>query len=108
MPDPFWTRDYVAEHLGIPARAIQLYEARGLVQATHSETEGDGYGPAEIRRIWTIVTYQRDLGVNLAGVEAILHLSGQLEQLHRRLRVFADSLDDAIREFEDDPDHGQT
>ena len=37
-------------------------------------------GPAEIRRIWTIVSYQRDLGINLAGVEAILKLRDHMDE----------------------------
>ncbi len=104
MSDVFWSREVVAERLAIPARALQMYEARGLVQPVHSE-EVEGYGPTEIRRLWTIVTYQRDLGVNLAGVEAILHLSGQLEQLHRRLTAVSESFEQAIHDLEDrEPD----
>ena len=45
----------------------------------------EGYGPAEIRRLWTIVSFQRDLGINLAGVEAILKLRDHLADVHRRL-----------------------
>jgi MerR family transcriptional regulator, heat shock protein HspR len=38
------------------------------------------------------VTYQRDLGVNLAGVEMILRLRDQLVEVHRRLGGLADDL----------------
>ena len=46
----------------------------------------EGYGPAEIRRVWTIVSCQRDLGINLAGVEVVLRLRDHLEDVHRRLQ----------------------
>ena len=107
MSESFWTRDHVAQRLSVPARALQLYEARGLVQSIQSADQGEGYGPAEIRRLWTIVTFQRDLGVNLAGVEAILQLSEQLEHLHQHMSAVSESLDQAIRELEDADDHGQ-
>ena len=49
----------------------------GLVQIAH-EGSVEGYEPAQVRRLWSIVTYQRDLGINLAGVEVILHLVDHL------------------------------
>ena len=58
------------------ARARPTRCARGRVE---------GYEPAEIRRIWTILSFQRDLGINLAGVEAILKLRDHMAQVHHRL-----------------------
>ena len=53
----------------------------GLVQSVHDGSV-HGYEPAQIRRLWTIVSFQRDLGINLAGVEVILqlfdHFSGSI------------------------------
>ena len=55
----------------------------------------EGYAPDDVRRLWTIVSLQRDMGVNLAGVEAILRLRAHLDDLHRRLGRLADDLRDA-------------
>lgn len=107
MSETFWTRDQVAERLAVPARALQLYEARGLVQVVQTD-QGEGYGPTEVRRLWAIVTYQRDLGVNLAGIEAIFHLNEQIEHIHQRLTDFSASLERVVRELEDELDHGQS
>lgn len=92
---PIIPRDVVAEKLTIAPAVLVRYEERGLVQAVrHGEV--DGYSPAEVRRIWTILSFQRDLGINLAGVEAILKLRDQMAQVHRRLDAFAREFHDLI------------
>ncbi|SIO57839.1 transcriptional regulator, MerR family [Singulisphaera sp. GP187] len=88
-------RDVVAEKLAIAPAVLMRYEARGLVRPVR-EGAVEGYSPAEVRRIWTILTFQRDLGINLAGVETILKLRDQMAQIHRRLDAFARELSDLI------------
>jgi MerR family transcriptional regulator, heat shock protein HspR len=101
---PIIPRDRVAEQLAVPVRVLVRYEARGLVHALRGDGDVEGYGPAEIRRVWTILSCQRDLGINLAGVEAILRLRDHLEQVHRRLQSLARELREALEEA---PDHGR-
>jgi MerR family transcriptional regulator/heat shock protein HspR len=84
-------REQVAEKLAITPRLLVRYEARGLVHA-RKDGEVEGYGPAEIRRIWTILSFQRDLGINLAGVEVILKLRDHLHLVHDRLSTLAQEL----------------
>src|SRR5437764_7333857 len=91
MTQPIIPRDEVAHHLAIPVQVLIRYESRGLVRAVR-EGPVEGYGPAEIRRIWTILSFQRDLGINLAGVEAILKLRAHMDDLHRRLHLLAGEL----------------
>lgn len=88
-------RDVVAEKLAIAPAVLIRYEDRGLV---HAVREGDveGYSPTEVRRIWTILSFQRDLGINLAGVETILKLRDQMAQVHHRLDSFTRELRDLI------------
>jgi len=92
-------RDRVAEELAVPVRVLIRYESRGLIRALNGEVGGvrvEGYGPAEIRRAWTIVSCQRDLGINLAGVEAILKLRDHMEEVYRRLHGLAHELGEAL------------
>lgn len=95
MSQPIVPREQVAEQLDVPARVLVRYEARGLVRAVRAGAV-EGYGPAEVRRLWSIVSYQRDLGVNLAGVEAILKLRDHLADVHRRLDTLAGRLRAAL------------
>jgi len=91
MSESIISRDEVAEKLRVSPRILIRYEARGLVHLVREGTR-EGYAPAEIRRIWTIVSCQRDLGINLAGVEAILKLRDHLGEVHRQLDGLAQEL----------------
>ncbi len=84
-------RESVARHLSITTEALVRYERLGLVRSVR-EGEVEGYEPSQVRRIWSITTYQRDLGVNLAGVEVILRLRDRMSHLHRHLSHLADDL----------------
>ncbi len=90
-------RDSVAQHLSVSPQVLVRYERLGLARSIR-EGDVEGYEPAEVRRIWSIVTYQRDLGVNLAGVEVILQLREQMTSLHGQLRRLADDLRDLVDE----------
>jgi MerR family transcriptional regulator/heat shock protein HspR len=88
-------REKVADELAVSPGALLRYETLGLVQSVH-EGSVVGYEPAEIRRLWTIVSFQRDLGINLAGVQVILRLFDQLTEVHHRVHDLAEELHDLI------------
>jgi MerR family transcriptional regulator/heat shock protein HspR len=87
-------REIVAEHLATAPEVLVRFEQLGFIRSVE---EGDvvGYDPPEIRRIWSILSYHRDLGVNLAGVELILQLRDRLDALHRQLAGLARALEAA-------------
>lgn len=103
MSRPIISREQVAEHLAVPARLLILYESRGLVRSV-SEGDVEGYEPTEIRRLWTIVSCQRDLGINLAGIEAVLKLRDELASVHQQLHALARDLRSALDEREPESD----
>ncbi|WP_422924640.1 chaperone modulator CbpM [Singulisphaera sp. PoT] len=104
MSESIISRDEVAAKLRVTPQVLIRYEARGLVQVVR-EGRIEGYAPAEIRRIWTIVSCQRDLGINLAGVEAILKLRDHMGEVHRQLDGLARELRELTEAGGADPDH---
>lgn len=97
------TREQVAERLHIPPTLLARYEARGLVRSV-CQGAVEGYEPSEIRRVWSVVSLHRDLGINLAGIEAILRLRDQLRDVHAQLAELAEALKAAAeRDDERDP-----
>lgn len=97
MTRPIIPRDLVARELSVSPRILLRYEAMGLVRVAREGPE-EGYEPAQIRRLWTIVSFQRELGVNLAGVEVILRLFDRLAEVHRRVGGVADELREALED----------
>ena len=71
-----------ASHLRI--KAIRHLRALGLIEGI--ETGGElRYSEEEVRQLRRIRRLQHDLGINLAGVEVILHLLKLLETANQRL-----------------------
>ena len=69
-----------ASHLRI--KAIRHLHAQGLIEGI--ETGGElRYREEEVRQLRRIRRLQDDLGVNLAGVEVILHLLKLLETVNQ-------------------------
>ncbi|MDG3003794.1 chaperone modulator CbpM [Paludisphaera mucosa] len=95
-------RESVARHLSISPQVLVRYERLGLVRCIQ-EGDVEGYEPAQVRRIWSIMTYQRDLGVNLAGVEVILRLRDRMSHLHHHLSDLAAELQSLV-DAPDSPD----
>jgi MerR family transcriptional regulator, heat shock protein HspR len=84
-------RDLVASHLAVSPQVLLRYEQLGLVQVTR-EGSVEGYEPAQVRRLWSIMSFHRDLGVNLAGVQVILQLCDRMSELHHHLDHLASEL----------------
>ena len=101
MSDTILRREAVAEGLAIAPETLEHYERLGFIHCTE-ESGVVGYAPAEVRRIWSILSYQRDLGVNLAGVEMVLRLRDRMDALHLRLAELARALEGALDEADGD------
>ncbi len=75
----------VAERYEIHPQTLRMYEREGLLTPSRSDGNTRLYDEEALRRLETILTLTRDLGVNLAGVEVILRLREQLAQLQADL-----------------------
>lgn len=83
--EPRYVIAAVAAHVGVHVRTVRRYEAFGLVEPT---TDAGGvrlYSEADIERARRVRRLVDDLGVNLAGAAAILHLRDQLIDLQREI-----------------------
>jgi MerR family transcriptional regulator, heat shock protein HspR len=83
----------VAERYEIHPQTLRLYEREGLINPARSKGNTRLYDEETIRRLETILTLTRDLGVNLAGVEVILNLREQLQ----KMQLEVDRLLDQVR-----------
>jgi MerR family transcriptional regulator/heat shock protein HspR len=84
----------VAERYEIHPQTLRMYEREGLLEPTRSEGNTRLYDEAALKRLETILTLTRDLGVNLAGVEVILSMREQLAQM----QIEVDRLLEAVRQ----------
>ena len=73
----------VAERYEIHPQTLRLYEREGLLEPQRSAGNTRLYDEEALRRLETILTLTRDMGVNLAGVEVILRLQEQLNNAEK-------------------------
>lgn len=96
MKQRYYTIKSAAALCGMHEQSLRLYERRGLIRPQRTPGNIRRYTESDIEQIRFIKRLVDDLGVNLAGVEVILHLRQQLieaqrelEELRRRLPVDA-------------------
>ena len=87
----------VAEMLGIHPQTLRLYEREGLICPQRTRGNTRLYSDEDIRRIELILSLTRDLGVNLAGVEVILHMRDRMERMQREMEEMLRLLSRRIR-----------
>jgi DNA-binding transcriptional MerR regulator len=68
-----------AKRLGVTAKALRLYEERGLVTPIRNEAGWRRYGPAQIARLHQIIALKR-LGLSLADISELL--GGKVDKLN--------------------------
>jgi len=71
----------VAEKFDIHPQTLRMYEREGLIAPVRSAGNTRLYDEETLRRLETILTLTRDLGVNLAGVEVILNMREQMKSM---------------------------
>ena len=71
----------VADLYQVHPQTLRLYERQGLLKPSRSDGNTRLYTDEDLRKLETILTLTRELGVNLAGVEVILHMREKMEQM---------------------------
>jgi MerR family transcriptional regulator/heat shock protein HspR len=71
----------VAERYDLHPQTLRMYEREGLLTRPRSRGNTRLYDEKTLRRLETILTLTREMGVNLAGVEVVLNMREQLEAL---------------------------
>jgi MerR family transcriptional regulator/heat shock protein HspR len=74
-----------AELAEMHPQTLRVYEAKGLIEPKRSAKGTRLYSQEDVERLKHIQQMTADLGLNLAGVERVLELEGQIERLHDRI-----------------------
>lgn len=85
MSERSYTIRVAAELCGLHEQSLRLYERRGLVAPHRTPGNARRFSDDHIEQIRFIKRLVDDLGVNLAGVEVILHMRQQLLEVQREL-----------------------
>ena len=89
-----------AELAEMHPQTLRMYEARGLIEPSRSPKGTRLYSQADVERLRRIQQMTAEVGLNLAGVERVLALEAELEELQARLRATAAAAEEARTEME--------
>lgn len=82
---PLYMIGIVAQMLSIHPQTLRLYEREGLVRPKRSHGNTRLYSARDVERVKFILHLTRDMGVNLAGVEVILRMRDQIDEMQREM-----------------------
>ena len=78
----------VSQMLGITPQTIRLYEQKGLIEPARTPGKTRLYSDEDVLRLKLIRELTKEMGVNLAGVEIVIKLKDQLEELLKERERF--------------------
>jgi MerR family transcriptional regulator, heat shock protein HspR len=88
-----------AELAGMHPQTLRIYEARGLITPKRSPKNTRLYSRDDVERLRRIQELTGELGMNLAGVEKVFELEGEIERMRRRVRALERQAERVQREL---------
>jgi MerR family transcriptional regulator/heat shock protein HspR len=82
---PRYMISVAAELVGMHPQTLRIYEQKGLVNPQRTAGNTRLYSDADVERLRLIQRLTGDWGLNLAGVERVLHMEDELERLRMRM-----------------------
>ena len=99
---PVYMISIAAELAGMHPQTLRIYEQRGLIEPNRSPKGTRRYSQEDVERLRRIQELTSRLGMNLAGVERVFELEGELEQMRRRMDRLERRAEQLRKEFEDE------
>ena len=82
---PRYMISVAADLVGMHPQTLRIYESKGLVRPKRTAGGTRLYSERDLDRLRLIQQLTTDLGLNLAGVEAVIRLQDELQRMHARL-----------------------
>jgi MerR family transcriptional regulator, heat shock protein HspR len=103
---PRYMISVAAELVGMHPQTLRIYESKGLLRPKRTAGNTRLYSEADLERLRLIQQLTNDLGLNLAGVEQVLQLQDEIDDMRRRLgrmeREMRKAIDEVHRQYRRD------
>ncbi len=91
-----------AELAGMHPQTLRIYETRGLIEPKRSPKGTRLYSQEDVERLQRIQELTTEMGMNLAGVEKVFELEGEIARMKRRMRSLEKQAERVQKEFGDE------
>lgn len=81
----YYTIGVVSQIYNIHPQTLRLYEREGLLKPSRTSGKTRQYTDEDLQTLEFILTLTRELGVNLSGVDVILRMKKQMEEMERQI-----------------------
>ena len=95
---PRYMISIAAELVGMHPQTLRIYEQKGLVLPKRTAGNTRLYSEADVERLRLIQRLTTEIGLNLAGVEQVLHLEDELNRMRRRIDRMEREMQETIAE----------
>ncbi len=95
--EPIYMIGAVSRMFNIHPQTLRLYEREGLLTPSRTEGKTRLYSQEDIEKLEFILFLTRELGVNLAGVDAILRMKEQIEQLQKQIEYLLNFIQEELQ-----------
>jgi MerR family transcriptional regulator, heat shock protein HspR len=95
---PRYMISVAAELVEMHPQTLRMYEQKGLVRPKRTAGNTRLYSEADLARLRLIQRLTTQLGLNLAGVEAVLDLEEQLQRMQARMERLEREMREAIEQ----------
>ncbi len=95
--EPVYMIGAVSRMFNIHPQTLRLYEREGLLTPSRTEGKTRLYSQEDIEKLEFILFLTRELGVNLAGVDAILRMKEQMEQMQKQIEYLLEYIQEEIK-----------
>ncbi len=84
---PLYVISIVSDLLGLHPQTLRQYERLGFIDPSRTVGNTRLYSENDIEKLRKVVLLTRDNGVNLAGVEIILQMQKEIDNLNGQINV---------------------
>jgi MerR family transcriptional regulator/heat shock protein HspR len=96
---PRYVISVAAQILGVHPQTLRLYEREGLVEPKRTGGKIRLYSDYDIEKVRCIMRLTNDLGVNLAGAEAIIYMRERILRMHREMEAIREQMETEMQEM---------
>lgn len=102
--EPLYAISVAAKLCDVHPQTLRMYERAGLIKPRRVSSKNRMYSDADIERLRQIQRLTREMGVNLAGVDVVLRLLEQMEDMRvrteRQIESMRREMERLMRELE--------
>ena len=93
--DPCYVISVAARMVHVHSQTLRYYEREGLLEPARSRGNIRLYSQRDIEKLRRIKSLTDELGINLAGVQVVLHMMNRMAEMEQEIQQLKQKLEQA-------------